>query len=440
MKVNYLGSLSKTNSIFLLIILFFTLFQLDVNQAHASGCGNSTEPQPSFHAPAPQSLVESGGSSGGSSLGYYVPTSPNPSGHTCLSDNRVELYWQASSVYYAQENLIKRLFTQFFEQSVFTNLIAHAGGGGGAPAVPTVTYSYQINGQDPVYVGTNTSSGPIVTTPGVEYQFRVQACAGSVCVWSGYRSFSCTPPIPTVTLQSNPSHVIYNNSSTLTWTVTNATSCEASGGWSGSRSHTGGTQGTGALTATTTYSLSCLGEGGTAGATTTVTVSIPPPTVTLEANPSKVIYGDSSTLTWTATNATSCTAFDGWSGSKNLTGGSEVVTDLRDNTSYRLVCAGLGGTAQAQTAVVVETGTGAYIEPNKTVFRKDDEVILDYGVGTSNPATCSLRRGSVVVLSTVSSTGTYRTTAGSGEMTYTLDCPGNQATATIKTLPEFQET
>lgn len=415
-------------NIFLLVSLaFFFLQPSYVNATDyppdcsvcSSGCGNTVSSGPS----------------------YPPPTVPSNLSFSCLEDgNQVNLSWQPSS-YSKSDSFIERAFTRLFKEPVFINPVAHAGGGTPPPPPPraAITYSYQINSQGTVSVGGNTTAGPIAITPGVEYQFRVLTCAES-CAWSGYKPFKCNAPSPVVTLNANPSSVSYGNSSTLTWTVANATSCTASGDWSGSKSVSGGSQSTGALTATSTYNISCTGSGGTATASTTVKVSIPPPTVTLNAAPSKVIYGDSSTLSWSVTNATSCSAFDGWSGSKNSTGGSEIVEGLMADTSYRLVCSGLGGTAQAQTAVVVETGTGAYIEPNKTVFRKDDEVILDYGVGTSNPSTCTLKRGSVVVLSSVSSAGTYTTTAGTGEATYTLDCPGNQATATIKTLPEFQET
>ena len=60
--------------------------------------------------------------------------------------------------------------------------------------------------------------------------------------------------------------------STLTWSSTNATSCTATGGWSGAKA-TSGRQSTGALTASTSYSLTCTGAGGTSNvATASVTV------------------------------------------------------------------------------------------------------------------------------------------------------------------------
>jgi hypothetical protein len=64
--------------------------------------------------------------------------------------------------------------------------------------------------------------------------------------------------------------------STLTWSSTNATTCTASSGWSGTKA-TSGSQSTGALTASGNYTLTCTGAGGSASRSTTVTVAGTPP-------------------------------------------------------------------------------------------------------------------------------------------------------------------
>ncbi|HSW85797.1 MAG TPA: hypothetical protein VLF79_04310 [Candidatus Saccharimonadales bacterium] len=79
-------------------------------------------------------------------------------------------------------------------------------------------------------------------------------------------------PQPNVTLSANPTSVTSGGSSTLTWSSTNAASCTASGAWSGTKS-TSGTASTGALSANSTYNLSCSGDGGSASASTTVSVT-----------------------------------------------------------------------------------------------------------------------------------------------------------------------
>jgi hypothetical protein len=85
-----------------------------------------------------------------------------------------------------------------------------------------------------------------------------------------------TPP-PTVALSATPTSVTAGTASTLTWSSTNATSCTASGAWSGSQPTQGSTS-TGALNQNSTYTLTCTGGGGSASALVSVSVaSVPPP-------------------------------------------------------------------------------------------------------------------------------------------------------------------
>lgn len=79
-----------------------------------------------------------------------------------------------------------------------------------------------------------------------------------------------------------------------------------------------------------------------------------PPSVTLTAGASSVASGNDVTLTWTASNANSCTASGGnWTGSVAATGGSASVL-VNATTTYTLTCTGTGGTA-SQTATVTAT-------------------------------------------------------------------------------------
>lgn len=80
------------------------------------------------------------------------------------------------------------------------------------------------------------------------------------------------PPVPTVTLTATPSSVTSGGTTNLLWSSTNATSCTASGGWSGAKT-TNGSQSSDALTAATTFTLTCEGPGGSTSASANVTVS-----------------------------------------------------------------------------------------------------------------------------------------------------------------------
>jgi hypothetical protein len=141
-------------------------------------------------------------------------------------------------------------------------------------------------------------------------------------------------------------------SSTLSWSSTNATSCTASGAWSGTKS-TSGSQSV-SPSSTSTYTLTCTGAGGSASDSATVTVgggSSALPTVSLTASPTSITAGGSSTLSWSSTNATSCTASGGWSGTKS-TNGSQSVSPT-SNTTYTLTCTGAGGSASNSATVTV---------------------------------------------------------------------------------------
>jgi hypothetical protein len=158
-------------------------------------------------------------------------------------------------------------------------------------------------------------------------------------------------PAPTVTISASPSSVTSGRSSTLTWSSTNATACSAAGAWSGTKA-VSGSQGTAALSASASYQLTCTGAGGSATHTANVAVTNAAPTVNLAASPGTVQTGANTTLTWSSTNATSCTASGGWLGSR-ATSGSSTTGALNTTTTYALACTGAGGTANKTATVTV---------------------------------------------------------------------------------------
>jgi peptidoglycan/xylan/chitin deacetylase (PgdA/CDA1 family) len=97
----------------------------------------------------------------------------------------------------------------------------------------------------------------------------------SLTVGAGTPPPPSPPGTPTVSLSANPTSITSGQSSTLTWSSTNATSCTASGAWSGARELSGSVSVS--PTATATYTLACTGAGGTTSQSTTVTVSTQPP-------------------------------------------------------------------------------------------------------------------------------------------------------------------
>ncbi|TSC70041.1 MAG: cytochrome C family protein [Parcubacteria group bacterium Gr01-1014_46] len=156
---------------------------------------------------------------------------------------------------------------------------------------PEIDYIYTSSCSRPADTGITRSSGTCTnvfsmpSTPGV-YHFRLysedlynvlQATSNDVTV----------VPAPTLTFLANPASIASGGSSSLEWTVSDATSCTASGDWSGSKSATNGfhSQSTGALVSNKTYNLSCTGLGGTTSTSASVTVTGGTHTVTVRANP-----------------------------------------------------------------------------------------------------------------------------------------------------------
>src|SRR5258706_414342 len=170
---------------------------------------------------------------------------------------------------------------------------------------------------------------------------------------------SAASPAPAITLGTTPNTVVVGRAVTLNWRAADAQNCTASGGWSGTQP-TSGSQTTSPLTNTTKYTLTCTGAGGSASQSATVTVSSapvtsPPPSVSLSASPTSVASGGSSTLTWSSTDATACTALDGWSGSL-ATSGTQSMDAITATKTYTLSCTGTGGSAAQSATVTVTSG------------------------------------------------------------------------------------
>lgn len=165
-----------------------------------------------------------------------------------------------------------------------------------------------------------------------------------------------TPPEetdePTVTLSISPTTIQAGESATLTWTSSDATSCTAYLGWSGSKPTNGSMPVS--PTETTTYQLDCTGPGGVGSDDAVVTVIVDEPdepVIQFSGSPMTIALGESATLTWSSTNATSCAGSDGWSGAKNLSGNMVVTPSM--TTNYTLECSGDDGTASTSVTITV---------------------------------------------------------------------------------------
>jgi hypothetical protein len=123
-------------------------------------------------------------------------------------------------------------------------------------------------------IGSIFSAGQLqLNFPSGTYALSVLAQVGPSTNYGLYGlSMDLAPPAPTVTLTASASSVTNGNSATLSWTSVNATSCTASGAWSGTLG-TSGSQSTGALNTNSSFTITCTGGGGNTAQTVQVAVT-----------------------------------------------------------------------------------------------------------------------------------------------------------------------
>ncbi len=134
--------------------------------------------------------------------------------------------------------------------------------------------------------GSCTSTSPCNYTPtGTNYNLTVTA------------TFSTTVFNPTVSLTANPTSITSGNPSTLTWTSQNATTCLASGGWSGYKALNNSTGVTVTPAVNTTYTLTC-GAVGVASSTASAIVTVGTGGTAWYVRPNGSTYGLGNGTSW----------------------------------------------------------------------------------------------------------------------------------------------
>lgn len=127
---------------------------------------------------------------------------------------------------------------------------------------------------------------------------------------SGNVSFtgSVSSLVPTLNFAASPSSVAYNSAATLSWNAANVSSCTASGAWSGTKP-LAGSESTGLLTASKTYTFTCTGAGGSATKSVTVSVGAAPVivanSIALQPSSPSVLLGNEIRVDIVASNLSS---------------------------------------------------------------------------------------------------------------------------------------
>ncbi len=315
------------------------------------------------------------------------------------------------------------------------NLIGGGGGGGGAK-----------NG---VCSGThyNCSVGTVGTTADYSTQWQWQ-CVGS----GGGSTASCfenkiIAPAPTLTFSANPASITTGGSSTLSWSTTNATSCWATGGWTGWKAVNGSS--VVSPTVTTTYTLECWNSVGVSSGQRSATVTItanPAPTLdsftgTYGAQVNQTTLnlpagGGNVILNWATSNTTggTCTGYGGiFAGGGKPINGSQTV-NVPSTTTFVLECWNASWVSTGQRSVIVNV---AVVLPAPTL------------TFVASPSTVSSGGGSTLNWSTTNAVSCIASGAWSGakavsgaetqsnittDKTYTLECQNSVGTKVSKTV------
>ena len=322
-----------------------------------------------------------------------------------------------------------------------TYIITATGPGGTATASVTVAIAPRPTltfAADPSYIRSGQSSTLTWSTTGATSCFadwlgKVVSTSGTSQVTptkTGPYTITATGPggqvqasvmvtivNPSVTLSANPLTINLGEESTLSWSSAKSNTCVVDQG-------IGGVQPTGSITVaptqTTTYTITStdpLGDKATAAATVTV---IPPPTVMISANPVSIAAGQSSALTWTTTNATSCFIDQGVGAV--ATSGTQAVSPIK-TTTYTITATGHSGTATATATVTLIPLPTVMISANPVTINPRQSSTLNWS--TTNATTCSIDQG----IGTVPASGT-QTVFPTKTMTYTITATGPSGSAT----------
>ena len=335
----------------------------------------------------------------GTSKGQSTPTvSLSASSNSITSGQNVTLTWQSSNA-----------------NSV--NITATAGG-----KTRTVTTSSQASGSitdspTDTTMYTATATGPGGSSTPATAKVAVSAA---------------TPQVTQFTV--SPGSINSGQTVTIAWKATNATTVTIT--TDSGRTVTTTSQSSGTLTdapvANTTYTAVASGQGGSSKPVTAqVKVTTLPPQITqFTANPTSVSAGQTTTLTWATTSATSVTFNPeiplGDDSGPAPTSGSAVVP-INQTTIFSLTATGPGGTAGPQT-VTVTVPLSLSFSASPSTINPGQQVTLTWQITGGTPTAftvvdganhavcnpCAIPQGSATVNPSVTTIYTATATASDG--------------------------
>ena len=190
---------------------------------------------------------------------------------------------------------------------------------------------------------------------------------------------------PNVLISTDPETIKPGEAATLTWSGTGAETASLDQGIGDVP-----LSGTIIVTpeATTNYTITVNGPGGTANATVTVTV-LNPPSIDLLADPENVEAGGAVNLSWTSIDAVTCSIEPGV-GSVPVNG--SIVVTPTTSTTYTLTAIGPGGTAYDDVIVTIDNPKPTLnFSVSANIINRGEVITLVWS--TADADTCTLEPG-----------------------------------------------
>ncbi len=267
------------------------------------------------------------------------------------------------------------------------------GSGSYSPDHDALSFAWtQVNGPNVAISGANTAIATFTAAPSTSYGFRLTVTDQVSGLTATANTTVTTQRFLVARFTATPPTISAGQSSTLSWSVPNATSVSIPG--VGTSLPATGTATVSPKT-TTTYTLTAAGAGGlTVSANVTVTVGASTPIILrFQAAPTNINAGQSSTLSW-ATSGASTVSISPAVGTQAVNGSASVSPTT--TTTYTLTATGADGKTTVTAAVTVTVGSGAV--PNVLSFTASPTVAQPGGAvslcwNVSNATSISIQPG-----------------------------------------------
>jgi len=137
----------------------------------------------------------------------------------------------------------------------------------------------------------------------------------------------------------------------------------------------------------TFFTTSCGGGGG-GGESDSYTLPAPPATSNISLSSEKGYIGEDIIITWSSTNATSCSASNAWTGTKDTSGSESYSLDAAGSFTFEISCTGSGGTSVERGSSSASIDVFKYDKQTDDVANKNWDasasgVIYDVDLSTS---------------------------------------------------------